>query len=221
MESFDSIFQRAAQRKGGIDAVESLLPVAASAADLSAIPDDRYLAEMTRCVFRSGFVWKIIENKWPNFEQAFDGFDVAGNAMMSDEKLETLSADAGIVRNGMKIRSVRRNAAFILEVREQCGSFGDYLADWPDDTIVGLWQELKARGDRLGGQTGRFFLRFMGKPTPVLSADVVAALIGQGIVDKPPASKKSLAAVQDAFNQWAQESGRDLSQISRVLAMSV
>jgi 3-methyladenine DNA glycosylase Tag len=221
MESFDSIFQRAAERKGGVDAIEALLPVAADPADLLKIPDDRYLAEMTRCVFRSGFVWKIIESKWANFETAFDGFDVSGNAMMSDEKLEALSTDAAIVRNGMKIRSVRRNAAFILEVREQCGSFGRYLADWPEEKIVGLWDELKVRGDRLGGQTGRFFLRFVGKATPVLSADVVAALIGQGVIDKPPASKKSLAAVQQAFNRWAQESGRDLSQISRVLAMSV
>jgi hypothetical protein len=41
------------------------------------------------------------------------------------------------------------------------------------------------------------------------------------VVDKPPTSKKALAAVQAAFNAWAEESGRDLSQISRVLAMSV
>jgi 3-methyladenine DNA glycosylase Tag len=221
MESFDSIFQRAAQRKGGVDALESLLPVAAAPAELVAIPDNRYLAEMTRCVFRSGFVWKIIENKWANFESAFAGFDVADNAMMSDETLEALSGDAGIVRNGMKIRSVRRNAAFILKVREQSGSFGQFLADWPEDDIVGLWDTLKVRGDRLGGQTGRFFLRFAGKATPVLSADVAAALIGQGVIDKPPVSKKSLAAVQIAFNRWAEESGRDLSQISRVLALSV
>jgi 3-methyladenine DNA glycosylase Tag len=221
MESFDSIFQRAAQRKGGVDALESLLPVAAAPAELVAIPDNRYLAEMTRCVFRSGFVWKIIENKWANFESAFAGFDVADNAMMSDETLEALSGDAGIVRNGMKIRSVRRNAAFILEVREQCGSFGQFLADWPEDDIVGLWDTLKVRGDRLGGQTGRFFLRLAGTATPVLSADVAAALIGQGVIDKPPVSKKSLAAVQIAFNRWAEESGRDLSQISRVLALSV
>ena len=65
MESFDSIFQRAAERKGGVAALEALLPHASSPEELRAHPDDRYLAEMTKCVFRSGFVWKIIESKWP------------------------------------------------------------------------------------------------------------------------------------------------------------
>ena len=111
-----------------------------------------------------------------------------------------------------------KNAAYILDVRASHGSFGKYLAAWPADDIVGLWDELKRRGDRLGGQTGRFFLRFIGKDTPVLSPDVVNALINCGVVDKPPTSKKALAAVQDAFNQWQSESGRQLCQISRVLA---
>ena len=221
MDSFDSIFQRAAERKGGAAEVEALLPVAASGETLRALSDDRYLAEMTRCVFRSGFVWKIIENKWPAFEEVFDGFDVRSNAMRSDESIEQLALDERIVRHGKKILSVRDNAVFILEVRDDHGSFGAYLADWPASNIVGLWDELKRRGSRLGGQTGRFFLRFVGKETPVLSTDVVRALIAQGVVDKNPTSKRALAAVQDAFNQWAEESGRDLSQISRILAMSV
>ena len=221
MESFDSIFQRAAERKGGAAELELLLPESVSPEELMARRDDRYLAEMTRCVFRSGFVWKIIENKWDNFETAFQDFDVASNAMMSDEDVERLSTDESIVRNHQKIQSVRRNAAYILEVRASHGSFGRYLAEWPASDIVGLWAELKDRGNRLGGQTGRFFLRFVGKETPVLSNDVVKALIGLGVVEKTPTSKKSLAAVQEAFNHWAEESGRDLSQISRVLALSV
>jgi len=221
MESFDSIFQRAAERKGGAAELELLLPENVEPEELLSRPDDCYLAEMTRCVFRSGFVWKIIENKWDNFETAFKGFDVASNAMMSDEDVERLSTDESIVRNHQKIQSVRRNAAYILEVRASHGNFGRYLAEWPASDIVGLWAELKARGDRLGGQTGRFFLRFVGKETPVLSNDVVRALIGLGVVEKAPTSKKSLAAVQEAFNFWAEESGHNLSQISRVLALSV
>ena len=125
------------------------------------------------------------------------------------------------MRNGKKIQSVPRNAAYILDVRESHGSFGKYLSEWPDDDIVGLWNELKKRGDRLGGQTGRFFLRFVGKDTPMLSTDVVKALIREGVVDKEPTSQKALAAVQDAFNTWREQSGRELGQISRVLAFSV
>lgn len=221
MDSFDSILQRASERKGGRAAVEALLPRAADADTLKRLPDDRYLAEMTRCVFRSGFVWQIIEHKWPGFEEAFHHFDVTECAMLGEESLEALAADERIVRHAAKIRSVPGNAAFILDVRREHGSFGAYLASWPQDDFVGLWQDLKRRGHRLGGQTGRFFLRFVGKDTPVLSADVLAALKGQGVIDKPPNSQRALRRVQEAFDEWRAQSGRDLCEISRLLSLTV
>ncbi|MFP6816699.1 MAG: DNA-3-methyladenine glycosylase I [Pseudomonadales bacterium] len=221
MDSFESIFQHAAERKGGTVELEALLPSASTSRQLKALTDDRYLAEMTKCVFRSGFVWKIIENKWPGFEAAFHHFDVSVCAMLSEEEQEQLAQDASIVRHARKIQSVPKNAAFILDVRTSHGSFGSYLAGWPDDEIVGLWDDMKKRGNRLGGQTGRYFLRFVGKDTPMFSADVVKALVAQGVVEKEPTSKKALLHVQEALNQWREESGRELCQISRVLACSV
>ncbi len=221
METFASIFERAAERKGGVDALESLLSKPRSAAQLRKVQDSDVLAEMTKCVFRSGFVWKVIENKWPGFEKAFHDFDVTRCAMLSDEELEALTTNAEIVRNAKKIESVRRNAQYMLEVRDEHGSFGRFLAAWPADDFVGLWDELKRRGDRLGGQTGRFFLRFIGRDTPMFSKDVVKALIHAGVVEKEPSSKKALAATQAAFNQWREESGRSYNEMSRVLAMSV
>ena len=74
------------------------------------------------------------------------------------------------------------------------GSFGAYLADWPAGDIFGLWADIKRRGDRLGGHTGGYFLRFIGKDTPMFSRDVIKALIDQGVVDKEPTSKRDLAA---------------------------
>ena len=146
MDSFDSIFQRAAERKGGAAALEELLPKAAAAENLQSLPDDRVLSEMTKCIFRSGFVWKIVEHKWPHFEAAFNGFDATGCAMLSDEELEALAVDERIIRNARKIQSVRKNAVYILEVREDHGSFGGYLASWPASDIFGLWADLKRRG---------------------------------------------------------------------------
>lgn len=221
METFETIYRRAATRKGGNEALEALLPEPLSDNALREITDDRYLAEMTKCVFRSGFVWKIIEAKWDGFEEAFDHFDVAACAMLSDEDLEHLTVDDRIVKNARKIESVRANAQYISEVRAEHGSFGAFIADWPMADIVGLWADMKQRGNRLGGQTGRFLLRFSGKDTPMLSADVVKALIGDGIVEKEPTSKKALRSVQDAFDAWHRESGRSYCAISRVLACSV
>ncbi len=221
LQKFATIYKRAAQRKGGVDALEALLPKSKSTARLKRMPDDRYLAEMTKCVFRSGFVWQIIENKWSGFEAAFGGFDVTACAMMSDEDLERLSGDTRIVRNAGKIASVPVNAALLRELKSSHGGCGAYLAAWPVEDIVGLWQDLKRRGGRLGGNTGPFFLRFVGKDTFMLSSDVVMALIAQNVVDKAPTGRRALAAVQEAFNTWRGESGRTLAEISRTLACSV
>ncbi len=220
MPQFSDIYAAAVKQKGGEVALKDLLGKPAKKAALKQLDDAMVLAEMTGCVFRSGFVWKIIEAKWPGFETAFHDFDVTRCAMLSDEELEALSENAEIVRHGKKIASVRANAQFILEVRQSHGSFGTYLYDWPEDDFVGLWTDLRKRGARLGGQTGRFFLRFIGFDTPMFSRDVVAALVRAGIVEKEPTSQKALQATQEAFNLWRAETGYSLTELSRILAFS-
>ena len=49
---------------------------------------------------------------------------------------------------------------------------------------------------------------------------MVAALIGEGVVDKNPTAQRDLKAAQAAFNAWRAQSGRSLSEISRILACS-
>ena len=60
----------------------------------------------------------------------------------------------------------------------------------------------------------------MGVDSWILSPSVVAALVNAGVVDKAPTSRKAMEAVQAAFTQWRKESGRSLTEVSRVLAMS-
>ena len=221
MEEFAGIEARAAERKGGPAALEALLPSCKSADELAAIPDDRYLSEMTKRVFQAGFVWRVVEQKWPAFEAAFHGFQPGRVAMLDDEALDAMMSDKGLIRNYKKLETARRNAAFVLEVAREHGSFGRFVAEWPVEDIVGLWHVLKTRASRLGGSSGAYMLRFIGKDTFILSSDVVKALIGQGVVDKEPTGQRALRSVQQAFNQWRAESGRPLCQISRILACSV
>ena len=221
MDDFARIEARAAERKGGPAALEALLPVCKSADELAAIPDDRYLSEMTKRIFQAGFVWRVVEQKWPAFEAAFDGFHPGPVAMLDDDALDAMMSNTGLIRNYKKLESARRNAAFVQEVARDHGSFGRFVADWPVDDIIGLWKVLKKRATRLGGSSGPYMLRFMGKDTFILSNDVVKALIGQGVVDKEPTSQKALQAVQMAFNSWQAQSSRPLCQLSRILACSV
>lgn len=221
MEKLSAIEKRAAKRKGGAKALEAELPAPKSKASLSRIKDDHCLSRMTQFVFSAGFVWKVIENKWEGFEAAFHGFDVATAAAMGARELGELKKDTRIVRNGPKIETVRDNARYILGVAADHRSFGRFLSSWPDDDFVGLWNHLKENGSRLGGFTGPMFLRHVGKDTPMMTGDVIKALIEQDIVTKKPTSKRDLAAVQAAFNTWRDQSSRPLCQISKILACSV
>lgn len=217
MRHFDEILAISAERKGGVDAVLGNSEPSLSAEELAAIPDNRWLSQATRAVFQAGFSWKVIENMWPGFEAAFKGFDVGACAMMNDEWFDQLVTDKSIVRNGQKIRSVQQNAVFISEQN----GFGKMVGEWPATDYAGLLEKLKKEGNRLGGTSGQYFLRSMGRDGYILSKDVVGRLIAEGVIDKQPSSKSAMAAVQDAFNTWSEQSGRGLKDISRVLAQSI
>ncbi len=221
MRSFEEIFSIAAERKGGPKALEGLLSKPKTAGALTKLSDDRWLAGMTRSVFQAGFNWKVIEKKWPGFEEAFEGFTPGRWSLMSDEDLDRLVKDTRIVRNAIKILAVRDNAIFLTDLAREHGSAAKYLGAWPSEDYIGLLELLKKRGGRLGGTTAQYFLRQIGKDSFVISADVVTALIREGVVEKAPGSKSSMRAVQEAFNAWSKESGRSLTEISRTLAMSV
>jgi 3-methyladenine DNA glycosylase Tag len=222
MRSFSQIVEIAASRHGA-EAIETIIASArpTDAAALAAIPDDRWLAMATRCIFQSGFNWKVIEAKWPGFEEAFEGFAIPRWTLASDDDIAALLSDRRIVRNGVKISTVPNNARYIARVSRDHGGFGRFIADWPADDHVGLLRELDKGGDRLGGATGQYFLRFMGRDSFILSRDVTAALVREGVIEKPATSARALAAVQSAFNGWRAETGLPLTAISQVLARSI
>jgi len=221
MRTFAEISAIAAERKGGPEALEVQIGHGEGAGNLATQPDSYFLEHMTRTVFQSGFSWKVIEAKWPGFLQAFKGFDVHACAFMDPDWFDALCKDTRIVRNAQKIRSVQQNAQFILDCAKQYGSFGKMLADWPADDYVGLLALLKKKGSRLGGHSGQYFLRFAGRDGFILSRDVVARLIAEGVVTKEPTSQADIKAVQAAFSTWAAESGRSFRDISRTLALSI
>src|SRR5690554_6907175 len=95
---FSEIHERAIARKGGIEELNALLPKLPPATALEARSDDRYLSEITRCVFKAGFVWRVIDNKWPGFEAAFHGFVPAYWQQVPPDVLEELAQDERIVR---------------------------------------------------------------------------------------------------------------------------
>lgn len=220
-ESFNDIYDRACERKGGEAALESLLPEPLSNAQLSAIADDRFLAQFTKSIFQSGFVWRVIHNKWPGFEEVFWEFNIEKLLLMPADMLERKSQDTKIVRNFTKVKTIPANAQMIRNVQREHGSFSQFIANWPEDEIIGLWLYLKKYGQRLGGNTGPYALRQMGKDTFILSSDIESYLRAHSIIEGGLYSKRSLDAIQNAFNHWKAESGRSLTELSRIIAFGV
>lgn len=222
MKSFQRILDRAAQRKGGPEQIMALMPSIADDTTLRAISDSMVLATMTRCVFQAGFAWKVIDQKWEGFEAAFHQFDPQALVLLSPEDQERLAQDTRIVRNPQKIKTVPQNAQWINDISKRFGSFGDYLADWPSQDLVGLFADFKKHGARLGGNTGQRVIRLLGKDTFMLSQDVCTALLDSGVDISPKASsKRDLKQIQDAFNHWHEETDLPYAHLSKILAYSV
>ena len=211
----------AARTRLGAATLEARLSKPRSAAELKATKDDRYLSQMELRIFRAGLKHSLVDAKWPAFEEVFDGFEPRRVRAMSDEALEALLGDRRLIRHWGKLKSVRDNAAAMIGMADEHGSFGAWLADWPGTDIVGLWETLAKRFSQMGGNSGPSFLRMVGKDTFVLTHSVTAALKRWGATDAPPKNRKDRAAVQSHFNAWADETGRPLCQLSLILAASV
>lgn len=221
MERFDSIYQQACERKGGERELAKLLPKARSARALAGTGDDRYLAQMTRCIFQAGFVWRVVDNKWDDFEDVFFGFPPEKIVMLSPDQIDRFAQNPKIIRNRQKVLSVQHNARFILEVAREHGSFGRFISRWPAEDLIGLFDYMKRGGSRLGGMTGQRVLRNMGKDTFVLTGDVIRCLQKAGAdIKDTPNSKRELRLIQDVFNQWHTDSGLPYCHISRICACS-
>jgi 3-methyladenine DNA glycosylase Tag len=209
-----------ARARHGAAAIDTRLPQQRSATELSATPDDRYLSQVSLRVFRAGLKHSLVDAKWPAFEEVFAGFDPRRVRAMPDEAMEKLLGDARLIRHWGKLKSVRDNAAAMLAVSEEFGGFGAWIGTWPGTDIVGLWEALAERFSQMGGNSGPTFLRMAGKDTFILSPSVVAGLKHWAGM-APPKNRKDRAAAQAVFNAWAAETGRPLSQLSLILAMSV
>lgn len=222
MEKFDGIYRRACERKGGEAALGRLMPRVRSARALASSGDDRYLAEMTRCIFQAGFVWRVVDNKWDDFEEVFFGFPPDKILLLSPEQIDRFSQDPRIIRNRQKVLSIQHNARYIVDVAREHDGFGKFISRWPGEDLIGLFAHMKKHGSRLGGMTGQRVLRNMGRDTFVITGDVTRCLQQAGVdITDNPTSKRELSLIQETFNTWRQQSELPYSHLSRICACSI
>ena len=92
------------------------------------VHDDNHIFEFLILEgFQAGLSWRIILNKRENFRRAFDQFDPQKIASYDDRKIGELLSDAGIIRNRSKIQASVQNARAFLTVKDEFGSFDNYI----------------------------------------------------------------------------------------------
>lgn len=133
------------------------------------LTDDGLFERLTLEAFQSGLSWLTILRKRPAFRTAFAEFDIAAVARFGQADFDRLMADAGIVRNRLKIEAAMANARAALPVIEEHGSLAAFFwrfrpeaqasprtrGDWVGQTAESkaLARELKKRGFRFVGPT--------------------------------------------------------------------
>jgi DNA-3-methyladenine glycosylase I len=109
------------------------------------VHDDTRLFEMLILEgAQAGLSWETILKRREGYKCAFHHFDPAKVAKMTDEELEALRLDEGIIRNRLKIYAARQNATAFLKIQKEFGSFDRYLWQFVEGKpIVNRWRSIK------------------------------------------------------------------------------
>lgn len=119
--------------------------------------------------FQAGLSWYTILAKRENFKKAFDDFNYKKIAKYSEEKVEELIQNAGIIRNRLKINATITNAQKFMEVQKEFGSFSKYIWSFvggkPIDNTPKTLKEVPATteiSDNLAKDLKKRGFKFMG-----------------------------------------------------------
>ena len=131
--------------------------------------DDQHLFEMIVLEgAQAGLSWDTILRKRENYRRAFSNFEIDKVARFDGNKVKRLLADAGIVRNRLKIASAIQNARAVKQIQKEFGSFERFLwqfAPPPRKQPLASLKEVPARtadSDRLSKELQKRGLRFVG-----------------------------------------------------------
>lgn len=117
--------------------------------------------------FQAGLSWKTILYKRENFRSALDNFDIYKIAKYDLDKIDELMHNKGIIRNKAKIVAMINNAKIILKIKEEYGSFSNYLWSIVDNEPVIENNELNTLpiSDDLSKELYKRGMRFVGSIT--------------------------------------------------------
>lgn len=146
--------------------------------------DQKHFECLTLESAQAGLSWITILRKRENYRSAYANFDVNEVARFSEEDIERLMTDSGIVRNRQKIEASINNAKQFIKIQEELGSFDSYIWSFVDnETIINAWDRLDEvpatteLSERLSKDLKRRGFKFLGPTT------VYAHLQATGLVN--------------------------------------
>jgi len=125
-----------------------------------------YFEKLTQAVFQAGFSWKVVRSKWPNFQEAFAGFEIDRVASYDERDVERLLADEGIVRNARKIQATIENARIAQRLIAEHGSYHEYLRSLDGFPWQARRKALTKTFKHFGPTGVYFFLWSVGEEVP-------------------------------------------------------
>ena len=118
---------------------------------------------------QAGLNWMTILKRREGYRRAFDGFDFDKIAKYDDKDVERLLQDEGIIRNKLKINSTILNAQVFLRIREEFGSFSNYIWGFVDNKPINnnvrSWKEVPATteiSDKISKDLKKRGMKFVG-----------------------------------------------------------
>ncbi|EIM05411.1 methyladenine glycosylase [Planococcus antarcticus DSM 14505] len=104
--------------------------------------DDRYIFEMLILEgAQAGLSWNIVLSKRNAYQEAFDHFDIAHCAELTDANLLSIKENCAVIKHGAKLQSVRTNAQAVLSILKEWDSFAEFLWSYTDGkTIHNNWE---------------------------------------------------------------------------------
>lgn len=156
------------------------------------VHDDRHLFEML-CLegAQAGLSWELILRKRKGYQSLFHHFEPAIVAQMTDKELEGLTSSSEIVRNRLKIFSVRNNARVALEIQKEFGSLDAYLWEFVDHKpLVNRWKKMEEVpcssevSDALSKNLKRRGMKFVGTKI-IYSFMQAVGMVNDHLVDCP------------------------------------
>jgi DNA-3-methyladenine glycosylase I len=126
--------------------------------------DNEYFENLCRILFQTGLNWAVVEKKWRSIKTAFCNFDIDRIAAFTDEDVQRLLNDRGIIRNQYKLHAIVENAKQFQQIRRKYGSFQAYLDSFnKSNNYTEVVQALSDRFERIGPTTAALFLLSVGE----------------------------------------------------------